>query len=128
MIYYRHSSSSKTEIGIFTEEEMKVMGKPLTSEGKICKGFYLNMEGLTLQQLVEAIDLEDRGVYDYAVPQKWAEMNNFPKAVWFYPYEGENKMFGRPYYVSTMLCELKEEILEKALSLWNDSLKEVSDD
>ena len=131
MIYFRNSTISKEGVCIFTEEEMKEMGKKITVDNTICKGFFLG--DLNLGQLAKAINLDERGAYDFAVPQKWAEDNYFPNAIWFYPREGENRLFGRPMYVSAMVYELKSIILERAMSVWNkhaneDALEEVSND
>src|SRR5574340_1641241 len=63
------------------------------------------------KEAVELLGLEKKGSVDYALPQDWAD--DFKDAtkssehlngvypvncfVWFYPHEGEGKIFGFPY-------------------------------
>ena len=54
--------------------------------------------------IVKAMGLEERGQFDYALPQDWVdEMKKITGIyathcfVWFYPRTGEGSMFGRPY-------------------------------
>ena len=115
-----------TEISIFSEEEMIACGYKLLEQFnlRICKGYYLNPR-TTLAKIIEAVGLEKEGVFDYAVPEDWARANKYPKAIWFYPKEGENHLFGKPVYHSTLLDKLKSLILNQAMLLWE---KEVNKD
>ena len=122
MIHFKTSATHKG-ISIFTEEEMKEMGKETTVNNTICDGFYLG--DLTLGELVKALNLDEKGAYDFAVPQHWAEVNNYRSAIWFYPKEGPERIFGRPMLVSDMLNELKSLILNRAMTRWDWG---VSDD
>lgn len=114
------------DISIFSEEEMKEIGYNLPDHFhlRICKGYYLS-PGTTLAKVIEAVRLEDEGVFDYAVPEGWARANNYPKAIWFYPKEGEDHLFGKPVYHSALIDRLKSIILNQAMLCWE---KEVNAD
>ena len=80
----------------------------------------LYMSGKTsISDLTKAIDLESKGQFDYAVPQSWLDeqirFKQDTKAVWFYPRDTkeEGHIFGRPFYVHTMILELKRLVDER---------------
>ncbi|MFA5394456.1 MAG: hypothetical protein WC346_00370, partial [Methanogenium sp.] len=89
-------------INIWTTKMIEEEGLPIPEETLRIGGvFYIN-PSTTLIQLLKAIDLENEGAYDMAVPEEWARANDYPKAIWFYPEneEGSSRIFGRPMYLS----------------------------
>ena len=59
---------------------------------------------MTKQEAVKLLKLEERGQFDWALPQTFADdfktvTGVYPIYcfVWFYPHEGEGRIFGYPY-------------------------------
>lgn len=56
------------------------------------------------KELVRILGLKERGQFDYAIPQPWLDdlkeitgVYAIHCFVWFYPKEGEGRIFGHPY-------------------------------
>lgn len=114
MITYR---KDKIQILIYMEKEIKeVLNKVPEEALLICEGFYLD-PATPLGLLVEALELE--GTYDLAVPQKWAEANNFPKAIWFYGKDAKHSVLGRPLFFEEMMERFRRKVFVQAVQVWN---------
>jgi len=114
-------------IGLCDKEAMEYCRYPLNPDYEIFPGIYLqphNLGGLT-----KAVDLEELGSFDFAVPQYWAEANNFPKgldlAVWLY--RRESRIFGEPFTVRQMLDRLREMIKKEAVQFWFEQKGETNE-
>ncbi len=88
---------------MFAQEGMEMPKGAIPIDGD----FYLDPK-TTFAQLTKAIDLDEEGSYDFAIPQRWAEDNSWPKAIWFYPHSGESSVFGRPMFLSEMIDRFRQ--------------------
>ena len=122
MISYR-------KLWLLTKDEfIKNNGKEPAYQEEVIKGLYFS--GGSLASLTDSINLEDKGAFDFAVPQEWFDKHynewkddRTMKAVWFYPPDAH--IFGRPLRVHEMLKMLKDQILQEAAELWVEKNKEV---
>ncbi len=102
-------------INIISAEEAEILGVSLVGINSIFPMLYIS-PNTKLSKLIEVIGMDKTGAYDYAVPESWARENNYPqgydRAVWYYPSEGEGRLFGYPVTVRTMMYDLKDMICE----------------
>lgn len=109
-------------IGLMDAEAMKYCGHSLNPDYEIFPGIYL--QPCNLGDLTRAIDLEELGPFDFAVPQSWSEENNYPRgldqAVWLYrrEFKGRLSVFGEPFTVRQMLDRLRDRIRDAAVECW----------
>jgi hypothetical protein len=100
-------------LNLYSKKECDLLGKNV--EGCEPLFIHLYLDPYTrVEDLAKAIELDCIGSYDLAVPQSWAEKNNFPRgydsAIWFYPHTGEGHLFGKPLTVREMVNMLWEAI------------------
>ena len=114
-------------IHLMDAEGMKECGYPTNPDYEIFPGIYLTP--CNLGNLTKAIDLEELGPFDFAVPQSWSEENNHPRgldqAVWLY--SRTSKVFGEPFTVRQMLDVLRKQIVEEAIAYWFDQKGESNE-
>jgi len=111
-------NKGKVHIRIYSEKELKQLHKAPKEDLLIGKDYYLD-SSTSIGDLVSVLDLEEEGTYDFALPQKWAEENNFPVAIWFYPKKSPGSIFGRPILLNEMMERLRKILFIKAMIVWN---------
>ncbi|OIO43433.1 hypothetical protein AUJ64_02500 [Candidatus Pacearchaeota archaeon CG1_02_39_14] len=114
-----------------TKEEFKESHlKEPDSHNLIVGDLYLDSGNLNLQTLVDAIGLDEKGAYDFAVPQAWFDehlpewTNNWTmRAIWFYPNPPEPyHLLGELLRIYKMFEMLKDQILQEGFELWKKQL------
>jgi len=120
MIHYK-------EIWLVTKEEFKKAYNKEAYNNAIINGLFVDTEHLSLADLAKTIDLDNKGAFDYAVPQGWFDehqnewRNDWTmRAVWFYPYDSKEAghTMGKPLRIWEMFEMLKQQIYQEALELW----------
>ena len=108
------------EIHLLTEEDLPYFVEKNRDwkDYEIIPGLYIS-PGNRLQDLVKAIKLDERGAYDFAIPQKmweqYGDHKGLGRAIWFYPHKGETgHIFGKPLTLREILAEFKV-IVQKAI-------------
>ncbi len=67
------------------------------------------------RDILKASGIEEEGQYDGAVPQPWADQHpDFYEYVWFYPFKGDDRIYGRPLKVSSLLPKIFDAALKQA--------------
>lgn len=112
------------ELWLLTEEEKRELPETRIVL-ELFKGWFLR--DFNLGHLINAINLESKGAFDYAYPQQWADRHRHEwnddwtmRPIWFYPHDNkeEGHLFGRPLRIKEMIEMLREQIHQEALELW----------
>lgn len=120
MIYYK-------EMFLLSREEFRKTGIKEPNYNRHMIGDMYLQESCSLDKIIKAIGLEERGSFDYAVPQGWFEqhMNEwkddpYKRAIWFYPRNPKEPghLMGGPVRVYELLQDLQHQIVKEAFDLW----------
>jgi len=120
MIYYK-------EMFLLSKEELLKTGIKNPNYNLHMIGDMYLQESCLLDKIIKAVGLEEKGSYDYAVPQSWFEqhMNEwkddpYKRAIWFYPRDlkEEGHLMGKPMRVAELLGMLHKQIVQEAFDLW----------
>lgn len=120
MIYYK-------DMFLLSSEEYRKTGIKVPNYNLHMIGDMYLQESCSLEKIIKAIDLEEKGSYDYAVPQSWFEKHinewkddPYRRAIWFYPRDPkeDGHLMGRPMRVSELLGILQKQIAKEAFDLW----------
>jgi len=129
MIYYK-------EMFLLSKEECQKMGIKDPNYNLHMIGDMYLQESCSLDKIIKAIGLEEKGSYDYAVPQGWFELHMnewkddpYRRAIWFYPRDPTERghLMGRPLRVSELLGILHKQIVKEAFDLWVKTNSEASE-